>query len=241
MTKHDFLTALEQLLWDMDENDRTEAIEYYKDYFLDGEVSEEEDVTLRVGSPEKVAARIKVEFTEEHSEYSEQGFEDIRFEERFRTMPEVRKMDGYGEAFENKQEKSEKKTVIKTLGMMVLLLCSLPIILPIGIGVILLAAGIVLGGISLILSLVFGGLSSLFALGLGGTVIGVLLMINGILHLASFPASGLITLGLGGILIAVGILSVLAMIWLIRKAFPWSFHQCKCLFKKINWKKGRIA
>ena len=59
MTKEQFLFQLEQKLLDIPEDERAEAMEYYRDYFNDAGPENEEQVIAELGSPDKVAASIK--------------------------------------------------------------------------------------------------------------------------------------------------------------------------------------
>ncbi len=59
MTKYIFLQRLEQLLADLTEEERREALEYYQDYLDDAGISEDEDVTAKIGTPQQVAENIR--------------------------------------------------------------------------------------------------------------------------------------------------------------------------------------
>ena len=61
MNRVEFIQQLEQLLRDIPENDRLDAISYYKDYFDEAGVENEQNVIRELGSPAKVAATIKAD------------------------------------------------------------------------------------------------------------------------------------------------------------------------------------
>lgn len=61
MNKEQFISRLDELLKDIPESERAEAIEYYREYFDDAGVENEEQVIGELGSPEKVAHNIKEE------------------------------------------------------------------------------------------------------------------------------------------------------------------------------------
>lgn len=228
MRKDDFLRILEQSLLDLNEADRIEALQYYIDYFEDAGVSSEEDVTLNFGNPEKIAARIKIELSEEHSEYSEQGFEDVRFQNNARTMLGPVKREVSDNVFEEKEEiqesivKSQKKeekiidlqredenkkvmSTGKIISIVALLLLTSPVWITIA-----------AAGFALILSIIL-----LFvAIGLGGMFAGPLLIYNGINKFIYAPELGLISMGVGSLAIAVGILAILTLIWTGVKVTP---------------------
>lgn len=85
MRKKEFLEQLERLLWDIPEQERKEALEFYENYFDDAGEENEATVIQELGSPGKVAATIKADLDEngsEHGEYRETGYTDERFEEK---------------------------------------------------------------------------------------------------------------------------------------------------------------
>ena len=59
MSRVEFMNQLKNLLWDIPEGEREEALNYYEDYFDDAGVDNEAQVIAALGSPEKVAAIIK--------------------------------------------------------------------------------------------------------------------------------------------------------------------------------------
>ena len=71
MNKMDFLRQLEELLRDIPENERREAIEYYRNYFDDAGPENEAQIIEELGSPWKVAESIKRDlFDESYKAYS---------------------------------------------------------------------------------------------------------------------------------------------------------------------------
>lgn len=59
MTKYIFLQKLEQLLADLPEEERREALEYYQDYLDDAGLTDAEDVTVKIGTPQRAAENIR--------------------------------------------------------------------------------------------------------------------------------------------------------------------------------------
>ena len=248
MRKQEFLDSLEQLLWDLKEEDRREAMQYYIDYFEDAGISEEQDVIEEFGRPEKVAARIKVEMTEEHSEYSEQGFEDIRFEENSRTMLkpaedafQKEEWETVGEDVIQKKEKKEKKKLKPGILILIVALAvfAAPVLLPLILGAAALLLGLLLGAIALIGSLLLGGLAVILSIALGGLASGGILIVHGIIRLFTLPAMGAISLGVGSLFFAAGIIAALALIWMTLNLFPKVLKGTKNLFTKLTHKGGK--
>lgn len=64
MNKKEFIADLEKRLKYVSEEDRKDAIEYYTEYLCDMQVSDEEDVCIRIGKPKDIAAGILTECTE---------------------------------------------------------------------------------------------------------------------------------------------------------------------------------
>lgn len=59
MNRMEFLRQLEELLYDVPECERREAMEYYRNYFDDAGSEKEEEIIEKLGSPKKVAESIK--------------------------------------------------------------------------------------------------------------------------------------------------------------------------------------
>ena len=77
MSRTEFMNQLKNLLWDIPECEREEALNYYEDYFDDAGAENEAQVIASLGSPEKVAAIIKEGLKEdaaEQGEFSESGY-----------------------------------------------------------------------------------------------------------------------------------------------------------------------
>ena len=64
MTKQEFLQRLEQLLWDLPEEERLDAVWYYEDYFADAGPENEQRVLRELKDPETVADNIRAGYLE---------------------------------------------------------------------------------------------------------------------------------------------------------------------------------
>lgn len=58
MTKSEFMKELETLLVNIPQNEKKDAIQYYNDYFADGNISDDMDVPISIGTPRQVAEGI---------------------------------------------------------------------------------------------------------------------------------------------------------------------------------------
>ena len=77
MNRSEFMFRLAQLLSDLSQAERSEALQYYQDYFDEAGPENEQQIIMELGSPEAVAASIKAGLSSEDSEkgeFSERGF-----------------------------------------------------------------------------------------------------------------------------------------------------------------------
>ena len=84
MTREEFLQRLDKaLLAQVTEEERTEAIQFYEEYFSEAGPEQEEAVLAELGSPEKVAAIIKANVPGSRAEQEgcavKGSFHSIRF------------------------------------------------------------------------------------------------------------------------------------------------------------------
>ena len=84
MNRETFLRELEYLLQDMGEEERADALAYYRDYLDEAGPENEEKVIREFGSPERVAAMIRAGEKggmEDGGEFTETGYGDERFKD----------------------------------------------------------------------------------------------------------------------------------------------------------------
>lgn len=82
MRKEEFLKQLAYLLQDIPDDERDEAMSYYRDYLEEAGPENEEKVMEEFGSPERVAAIIRADVTgnlRDGGSFTEKGYEDERF------------------------------------------------------------------------------------------------------------------------------------------------------------------
>lgn len=72
MNQKAFLQELEKHLKHMPKEDREDALSYYREYFADMGVADEEDVSAAVGTPKEVARTILADCTEKQVERQKQ-------------------------------------------------------------------------------------------------------------------------------------------------------------------------
>lgn len=82
MKKEEFLRQLEYLLQDIPEDDKRDAIDYYRDYLEEAGPEQEEAVLEEFGSPERIASVIRTDLLggmESAGEFTDNGYDDQRF------------------------------------------------------------------------------------------------------------------------------------------------------------------
>ena len=209
MSRVEFMNQLKNLLWDIPEGEREEALNYYEDYFDDAGVENEEQVIASLGGPAKVAAIIKEGLKEDaasHGEFSETGY------------------TGYGNAMKDEvisYGQPVKKTFadrIKGLGtggmilILILAIFALPILGPIGIGILSTVFGILAVAAIVLFVLIIVGIAllvagaSVFAAAIGSLVVA--------------PGTSVMLFGLSLLLIGIGILATILGIWVVKKVIP---------------------
>ena len=239
MNKESFLKQLEYLLSDLPEEEKRDALDYYRDYLEDAG-SEEARVLESFGSPERIASMIRSDLSgvlKDGGEFTEQGYTDERFLDPRRQvacrmdLPEGREAagggngrnggnGGYGGSTASAGSGSGGRgpapvPLWKKVLLVVVILALSPMILGIGGGII----GMVTGAAGLILSLaLLPGLLAFSLLAAGGCVCAV-----GIGTMPSAFSSGLLCLGAGLVVLSIG-LGFLALSFLFYGRFlPWLF------------------
>lgn len=215
MNRAEFMERLKQLLEDIPESEREEALQYYNDYFEDAGPENEEKVLEELGSPKQVAEKIKADVSEENLEYSEQGYEDTRFEDNKDLLQEYEKVEDtyHSRTEETTYKKNSQSTNIwKVIAIILLCVILAPVLLPLGIA-----------AVAVVVSVVIAILAVLFGIGIAGfavLVAGIVALGAGFMKLFISPATGLFILGIGGIISAIGLVLSLLIILCIIKFVP---------------------
>lgn len=222
MNRAQFMKRLSELLSDIPEDERNEALDYYESYFDDAGVENEAQVIQKLGSPGKVAAIIKANLREgdEAGEYTETGYQD-QWSKREAQMPEVRGRRGLG---------------AKVILLIIAAVLFFPLIGGVLGGAFSVAASIVtvIVLLPIILVVTFGATSI-------GLILGGALGISGgivkVLSIASI-GTGMIMIGLGLICIAAGVVFALLTLWIACKIVPAFVRRiidvCQTLFSKVK-------
>lgn len=218
MTRKEFMERLEALLRDISDGEREEALQYYNDYFDDAGPENETTVVEELGSPEQVARKIKTGLSESSSEYTETGFEDIRFRDAQKMIPRTQGAGGTGTDGKSSGQQSgpeiQKTTNFwKILAIVLLCVVAAPVLVPAGAGVLAVIAAIIIGLLALCFGVAVAGIAILIA--------GIAVIVIGITKIFILPAAGITMAGVGFLLLALGLLVSMATIWCGIKVVPW--------------------
>ena len=224
MNRQEFMKRLEELLQDISENEREEALQYYNDYFDDAGAENEAQIIEELGSPEQVARTIKAGMSDADGEYTETGYADSRFQEHQNLTP---KDTAAGEP------SRKQPNFWKILSIILLCILLLPVIIPLGC--------IALGLILLVVFGIAGMAVGAVALCIAFLITGVVLIGYGIWRIFFTPALGLCLSGVGCLLLAVGILVTLLVVAVGIKLVPWLIRAIVKLISFPLRKAGVIA
>ncbi len=235
MNRQEFLTGLFQLLADIPEAERQEALDYYNSYFDDAGPQNEAAVIQELGgTPDKAAASIKAELRsgktgrQNYGEYTEQGYRDTRIpktDQMPQPVPQPEKESW-------RKFKSRDSRTSKIIWIAIILVVT---------------SGIWLGILGGLIGAVFGLLGGLLSLaaGLAAAVFsmiasGIALIFTGLVKGMANPALGLLMSGLGMILLALGILLLLLLIWMLKTLVPKFIRWLRNGFRKLfGWCKTK--
>lgn len=223
MNKEEFLQKLEYLLQDIPEGEKRDALDYYRDYLEEAGTERESDVLKEFGSPERIAAMIRTDLMggmKEAGEFTDQGFEDSRFEKNAFPAVQVKKAEeqayingDYSETHREGNSVLNRKPWIKYILCLILLLLASPVLISAGFG----AAGGAIGIFS-VLAILFCLIAGLTFAGFCG---GGVLCCYGILHMTGDFWFGFFIFGLGLFSIGAGCLLFLCAFLFYGKFLPW--------------------
>ena len=208
MNRTEFMNRLEQLLWDIPENERREALQYYNDYFDDAGPENEAQIIRELGSPARVAKTIR-EGMPENGEYTEHGYEDTRFRNHQDVTADYQDIVGEEPSGRKRQN---PPNLWKLLAVLLLCLLLFPIILPFGLVLIAIPAAILIGVIGIVIA------AAVTAAAL--PVVGIILVGIAVYNLVISPVVGITLGGIGLLLLSAVILTFLLAVWIFKFLFP---------------------
>ncbi len=193
MSKSEFLQIFEKNLINISEEEKQDAVAYYTEYFEEAGSENEAKVIEELGSPVMLARKIS----------AEAAIKDIEAGYAGKSSSGAYTYDNVSRGGTKEYKKSrDGKGFWSNIGVILLLLCSSPVILPIGIVLAVVAFVLVLVVGIVLLAFVIAGVALTF-----GGIVGV---IGGILGIFTHMFSGLMAVGIGMIIIGVGMLVFIA-------------------------------
>lgn len=218
MNREEFMRRLEALLTGISEEERREALSYYRSYFEDAGEENEERILKELESPEKVAATIKADLGMnpdlESGCYTEHGYEDERFQNK--QAVNVKEKEGWQQ--ESRSTYNSNRT-LKIILIAAIALLTSPV-----------WGGLLSGLIGAVFGITVGVVASAGALYLSG---GVLLGVGiGQFALGSV-AVGFALVGAAMLVWAIAVLLTVFSVWICGKAIPWCCSVISKLWRSI--------
>lgn len=218
MNREEFIRQLEQLLADVSEEERQEALAYYNGYFEDAGSENEQSIIRELESPQKVAANIKAGLCEEEA-----------FTEVGKTAVELKKPEAKEEnrqTYREAEKKMEGQRGQSGQGVdwtrVAFLIIAAVVTAPLW--------GSVLGWV---FGVVFGLLGGLIGIAIGLGVGGGALLGVGIGEIIGGSAAlGFLMIGLCMFMWAVTVLGTLAFVAICVKVLPWIIRN---VIQLIRW------
>lgn len=266
MNRDEFMKELEYLLSDIPEEEKEDALNYYRDY-LEEAGEQEEEAIREFGSPERIAAIIRADLQgnlDDGGSFTERGYEDERFRDpnyqvaKRLDLPDAadngnemgRETSGgantQGSSHDGvkSSEKSRNMGVGKTILLVLLLLIASPVLLGIGGGLLGITVGLgggLLGLLAGAFAILFAAIVLLAVLTFALLLAGLAVCVVGAAAMFSSFLDGLLCLGCGLIILAFGLLALLVSVWFYGKFLPWLVRVCVDGISRLFHRRRRAA
>lgn len=267
MRKEEFFDKLEYLLQDLPDQDREDALDYYRDYLAEAGSGNEEAAIEDFGSPERVAAIIRADLAgnlNDGGSFTDRGYEDERFRDpgyqvaKRLELPEEREHTagsgsgrGYGDGWQQGPDQAgdryqsqvhgtdaEEKKPWTSKGLKLVLWVILFIVaFPAVLGI----GGAGLGVITGTASLIFGIIAVVLCLTAAAFITGVCLLAAGLVFLVTSPLDSGLMFGIAIAGIGVGLLGAVLLYAILALLLPFLWRSMKKLGAWISrkWKEIR--
>ncbi|WP_313153401.1 DUF1700 domain-containing protein [Lacrimispora sp.] len=247
MSRDEFMRELEYLLSDIPDNEKADAIEYYRDYMEEAGPENEEKVIREFESPERIAAIIRSDISgnlKDGGEFTETGYRDERFKDPNYQMaqrydlPEVSDDGRYGHEGQEKKHGRRRRGMdgnktVKTVLWIILIIAASPMLLGIGGGI----AGLLGGILGCLAAAVIGVGALTFAL----LAAGVCMVLASVVSMVIHPLSGALLLGLGILLLGFGLIALAVSGAFYGSFLPFLFRSCvNVLSRLFHGRRGRL-
>lgn len=262
MNRSEFMFRLAQLLADLSQAERSEALQYYQDYFDEAGPENEQQIIMELGSPEAVAASIKAGLSSEDSEkgeFSERGFTGYgqpdfdapgQFRSRRAKFEQMKdeagkkfnefsgkfggyQDDGYHQRYEETAYGHTPYEHRERRRFSGGQIALIVILIIFASPIILAVAGMAIGIVAAIFGSIIAIVVSLFGTTAALLAGGLAQFIYGASQCFSSPVDGIMTCGISLLSMAAGALLVLVDLWVITKACPAMWHWLVRLWHRI--------
>ncbi|MBQ8198301.1 MAG: DUF1700 domain-containing protein [Lachnospiraceae bacterium] len=204
MNKNEFLRQLENLLSDLPEEERREAMEYYVEYFDEAGPEKEAEVLRELGSPSEVAHNIREDLAGKELMVVPQDAEDGK--------------------------KKEKNDGWKIACIILLCIFAAPVVIPLVVALAGAIIGIIVGLVSAVAGVFLASCLMTFAF----AVAAIILFVIGIIKLFTIPLVGAFLLGLSlvcaGVALLLGFLVVKFLLVALPAICRGIYKLCKRIF-----------
>lgn len=226
MNKDEFLRQLEVLLSGISQEERTEALAFYRSYFEDAGEANEAKILEELESPQKVADSIIKDLGVQPGEACSSGAQGASAGAEWN--PAVQG------AAQNAAYSAPEKDGMPGWAIVLLVITS-----PVWLVMILVILSALLGIVAALFGIAIAVVAVMGAL----LICGVVLFGAGIgTAIAGNPAIGIGLMGAGLIVLAIGILAVVLVVWIFGGFLPWALKGIWKLCKKpFNKRKERAA
>lgn len=242
MRKEEFLEKLEMLLSDISEEEREEAMAFYRSYFDDAGAGNEARIIAELESPENVAETIKrdlgmvtVSAQEEHfyedasESYDNANYGNQQSSDTYYRWSENQHNNPYGNYTDNQQtEQGQEK---RNNWWIPLIIVIAVLAFPGWFGVLMGIIGTIIGLSAALIGITF----SMFVVGAVFVGLGIAMLAGLGAAIVSIPV-GLAFVGSGLLILALALLLLLACVGVFGKFLPWAckgiINLCKKPFAK---------
>ncbi|MBE7722227.1 DUF1700 domain-containing protein [Lacrimispora indolis] len=239
MSRDEFMRALEYLLSDIPDEEKADAIGYYRDYLEEAGPENEEKVIREFVSPERIAAIIRSDISgnlKDGGEFTETGYQDERFKDPNYQManrydlPEVSEDPKYqGEETDKRHGRRRRgmngNRTVKTVLWIILIIAASPMLMGIGGGI----AGLAGGLLGCLVAAVIG----IGAITLALLIAGVCMIFASFVSMVIHPLSGALLLGLGILFLGLGLLALAVSGAFYGRFLPFLFRSCVNVLSRL--------
>ena len=247
MNRDEFMRVLEYLLSDIPDEEKADAIEYYRDYLEEAGPENEEKVIREFESPERIAAIIRSDISgnlKDGGEFTETGYQDERFKDPNYQMANRYDLPQVSEAPKYQGEETYKRhgrrrggmngnRTAKTVLWIILIIAASPMLMGIGGGI----AGLAAGFLGVLVAAVVG----IGAITVALLIAGVCLIFASFVSMVIYPLSGALVLGLGVLFLGLGLLALAVSGAFYGTFLPFLFRGCvNALSKLFHGRRSRL-